>query len=111
MAPRTLSRFTLDLMLDAVPYSSANIFDTRDIWSPEHKIYLLNCCHRVGIPGGMMSEIILVPFPLASSRDLMSFLTFQISTFLSACSAVSLIISQISVCETKTNSEIEVGNN
>ena len=53
-----------------------------------------------------MREIMLVPLPLASSRDLMSFLTFQISTFLSACSAVSLILSLFDDCElTKTNSE------
>ena len=39
-----------------------------------------------------MREIMLVPFPLASSSDLISFFTFQISTFLSACSAVSLIL-------------------
>ena len=31
MAPRTESRLTRDLILEAVPYSSANIFDTRDI--------------------------------------------------------------------------------
>ena len=37
-------------------------------------------------PGGMIREIIDVPFPLAASRDLISFLTFQISTFLSAAS-------------------------
>ena len=47
---------------------------------------------RYLVPGGIMREIMLVPLPLASSRDLMSFLTFQISTFLSACSAVSLIL-------------------
>ena len=34
MAPRTDSLLTLDLMLEAVPYSSANILETRDIWSP-----------------------------------------------------------------------------
>ena len=67
IAPRTLNRFTLDLMLDAVPYSSASILDTLEIWSP----------------GGMISEIMEVPLPLASWRLLMSFLTFQISTFLS----------------------------
>ena len=39
-----------------------------------------------------MREIMLVPFPLTSSRDLISFFTFQISTFLSACSAVSHIL-------------------
>lgn len=32
----------------------------------------------------MISEIIDVPFPLAASRRLMSFLTFQISMFFSA---------------------------
>ena len=56
----------------------------------------------------MMREIMLVPFPLANSRDLMSFLTFQISTFLSACSAVSLMLSLCVDGElTKTNSESE----
>lgn len=45
MAPRTERRFTRDLMLDAVPNSSANIFATREIWSL----------------GGMMSDIMLVP--------------------------------------------------
>ena len=65
-------------MLEAVPYSSANILDTREMhaWSP----------------GGMIREIMEVPLPLAASRDLISFLTFQISTFLSACSAFSLIL-------------------
>ena len=42
-----------------------------------------------------MREIMLVPFPLASSSDLISFFTFQISTFLSACSAVSLILTAL----------------
>ena len=31
MAPRTDNLFTRDLMFEAVPYSSANIFDTRAI--------------------------------------------------------------------------------
>ena len=39
-------------------------------------------------PGGMMREIMLVPLPLAASSDLISFFTFQISTFLSAASTV-----------------------
>ena len=49
----------------------------------------------------------LVPFPLAASNDLISFLTFQISTFLSACSADSLIfsINQVAGVKTKTISE------
>merc|ERR1719411_315112 len=78
IAPSTDSLLTLDLMLEAVPYSSANILDTREMhaWSP----------------GGMIREIMEVPLPLAASRDLISFLTFQISTFLSACSAFSLIL-------------------
>lgn len=46
MAPSTLCLLTRDFMFDAVPYSSANIFDTLAIWSL----------------GGMMSEIMLVPF-------------------------------------------------
>jgi len=41
-----------------------------------------------------MSEIMLVPLPLAASKDLISFFTFQISTFLSACSGVSLIVAR-----------------
>ena len=45
MAPRTERRFTRDLMLDAVPNSSANIFATREIWSL----------------GGMINDIMLVP--------------------------------------------------
>ena len=118
MAPRTDSLFTRDLMLDAVPYSSANILDTRAIWSPDwynNKIsfgWNLFDCHfttakegqserftlirrlcatykLINIPGGIMREIIDVPLPLAASRDLISFLTFQISTFLSEVSVVS----------------------
>ena len=50
---------------------------------------IVGCIH--GAPGGMIREIMLVPFPRAASRDLISFFTFQISTFLSACSVVSLI--------------------
>ena len=46
IAPSTDSLFTLLLILDAVPYSSANIRLIRDIWSF----------------GGMMREIMLVPF-------------------------------------------------
>ena len=34
-------------------------------------------------PGGMIREIIEVPLPLAACRDLINFLTFHISTFLS----------------------------
>ena len=43
----------------------------------------------------MIREIMLVPFPRAASRDLISFFTFQISTFLSACSVVSLIFESV----------------
>ena len=46
MAPSTDSLFTRDLILEAVPNSSANILLIREIWSL----------------GGMMSEIIDVPF-------------------------------------------------
>lgn len=46
MAPRTERRFTRDLMLDAVPNSSANIFATREIWSL----------------GGMINDTMLVSF-------------------------------------------------
>lgn len=52
MAPRTDRRFTRDLMLEAVPNSSANILATRGIWSF----------------GGMMSEIILVPLLQQTGR-------------------------------------------
>ena len=45
MAPSTDRRFTRLLMFEAVPYSSANILATRDIWSL----------------GGIMREIMLVP--------------------------------------------------
>lgn len=38
-----------------------------------------------------MREIMLVPFPLASSKLLMSFLIFQISTFLSALESSKLM--------------------
>jgi hypothetical protein len=68
MAPNTESLLTRDLMLDAVPYSSARSFWTRGIWSF----------------GGIMREIMLVPLPLAISRLLMSFLTFHTAMFLSA---------------------------
>ena len=46
MAPSTDNLLTRLLILEAVPNSSANIFATRAIWSL----------------GGMMSEIMLVPF-------------------------------------------------
>ena len=67
LLPKTDNLLTLDLMLEAVPYSSANILLTRLIWSP----------------GGIMREIMEVPLPRAACNDLMSFLIFQISTFLS----------------------------
>ena len=41
-----------------------------------------------------MREIMEVPLPLAASRDLINFLTFQISTFLSEVSAVDSDISK-----------------
>ena len=43
-----------------------------------------------------MREIMDVPLPLAASRDLMSFFTFQISTFLSAASVESDIVYYLS---------------
>ncbi|KYN13368.1 hypothetical protein ALC57_14381, partial [Trachymyrmex cornetzi] len=46
IAPKTDNLFTRDLMFDAVPNSSASILLTLDIWSF----------------GGMINEIILVPF-------------------------------------------------
>ena len=79
--------FTRDLIFDAVPYSSANIFAIRGIWSL----------------GGITKEIILVPFlkwrenkkqvtqiphPRAAVRLLINFLTFHISTWRS-CAAES----------------------
>ena len=47
MADKTDRRLTRDLMLDAVPNSSANILAAREIWSF----------------GGMMREIMDVPLP------------------------------------------------
>lgn len=54
MAPSTERRFTRDLMLEAVPNSSANIFATRDIWSL----------------GGMINDIMLVPLLKKETDDL-----------------------------------------
>lgn len=59
MAPSTESLLTRLLMLEAVPNSSANILATLDIWSL----------------GGMISEIILVPFLEKEGYDLMLVLT------------------------------------
>lgn len=70
MAPRTERRLTRDLMLLAVPYSSLNILFTRDIWSP----------------GGMIRDIIEVPFPRAACKFLISFFTLNISICLSVSS-------------------------
>ena len=53
MAPNTDSRFTRDLMLEAVPSSSPNIFATREIWSR----------------GGTISEIIEVPLLQRSEHN------------------------------------------
>ena len=39
-------------------------------------------------PGGIMRLIMLVPLPLAICSDLISFFTFQISTFLSELSSL-----------------------
>ena len=63
IAPRTDRRLTRLLMLEAVPYSSASILLIWLIW----------------VPGGMISEIIDVPLPLAAWRFLMSFFTLKIS--------------------------------
>ena len=52
IAPSTDRRFTLDLMFDAVPNSSANILATLEIWSF----------------GGMISEIMLVPLLFGRSE-------------------------------------------
>ena len=66
----------------------------------QYKIELANLCSKVlegsgayrGLtntlvltwsPGGIIREIIEVPLPLAACRDLINFLTFHISTFLS----------------------------
>lgn len=54
MAPRTERRFTRDLMFDAVPNSSANIFATREIWSL----------------GGMINDIMLVPLLKGKEKKL-----------------------------------------
>ncbi len=52
--------------------------------------------YQVYLPGGIMREIMLVPLPRAASRDLISFFTFHISTFLSAASTVvSAILKQL----------------
>lgn len=69
IAPRTERRLTRDLMLDAVPYSSESILLTREIWSP----------------GGIMREIMEVPFPRAAWRFLISFFTLNISILVFVC--------------------------
>ena len=53
IAPKTDNLFTRDLMFDAVPNSSASILLTLDIWSF----------------GGMINEIILVPFLQRQTRQ------------------------------------------
>lgn len=58
MAPKTESRFTLDLILDAVPNSSASILLTREIWSL----------------GGIMSEIMLVPLLMWLQKNVSNFI-------------------------------------
>ena len=58
--------FALNMRLQTQGLASCNIKE-RLTWSP----------------GGMMREIMDVPFPLAFCKLLISFLTFQISTFLS----------------------------
>ena len=80
---------TLDLMLEAVPYSSANILDTREICTVNigvQAIFMLSISFHFNVeeilthawsPGGMMREIMEVPLPLAASRDLISFLTWE----------------------------------
>ena len=75
MAPKTLNRFTRDLMLEAVPYSSASILLIWDI------------C----VPGGMMREIMDVPLPLAAWRFLMSFFTLKISICWSVSSSLGMV--------------------
>ena len=76
-------------MLEAVPYSSANILDTREICSEYGGTRLRFSCYQFHFsnveeilthawsPGGMMREIMEVPLPLAASRDLISFLTWE----------------------------------
>lgn len=54
IAPSTESLLTLDLMLEAVPNSSANILLTREIWSL----------------GGIINEIMLVPFLRTTNLNL-----------------------------------------
>ena len=77
IAPRTDSRFTRLLIFEAVPYSSASILATREIWSR----------------GGITKEIIEVPFPRASVSDFTSFFTFHISTCLSEAFVPCLLLS------------------
>merc|ERR1719210_1705604 len=61
MAPNTDNLVTRDLIEEAVPYSSANIFVTRLISSL----------------GGMINEIIEVPEPLAAFKVLIKRRTFH----------------------------------
>ena len=70
MAVSTLCRFTRDLMFEAVPYSSLSILAVMEI------------CER----GGMMSEIMDVPAPLARCSDAMSFLILKSSIAFSSSS-------------------------
>src|SRR5690242_19909960 len=89
MADRTDRRLTRDLMLEAVPNSSANILAARETWylGAVHSEWWrssVEAAARLKAHVRMMSEIMDVPFPRAASRRLMSFLTFQISMFFSA---------------------------
>lgn len=63
MAPRTDSLLTLLLMLEAVPNSSASILATLEIWSF----------------GGMIREIILVPFLKRFKNDMALSMKTEIS--------------------------------
>ena len=49
-----------------------------------------------------------VPLPLAASRDLINFLTFQISTFLSEVSAVDSDISKYNKIYLKENNSFKI---
>lgn len=103
MADKTERRLTRDLMFEAVPCRE---LAPSQLWE-RSDTYEFFCQHLCGSRnlilwgyvaisvGGeaatvakrdsrMTREIMLVPFPLACSRLLMSFLTFQISTFFSA---------------------------
>jgi len=54
----------------------------------------------------MMSEIMLVPLPLAASRRLISFLTFQISIFFSASFAWGALMVAVECVDFETRKRL-----